>query len=59
MMQTMWKWMIELYGEDELKKLPMIDLLEAAWFLYTNPINEKRIKQIFDRNGAKFTEIPI
>lgn len=58
-MKTMWRWMIDLYTEEELKKLPMIDLLEAAWFLYTNPINEERIKQIFDRNGAKFVEIKI
>lgn len=53
--------MIELYGEEALKELPLREILRIAWFFYINPIDEKAIKEIFWKNGKGnlFKEIPI
>ena len=57
MNEKMWDFLIRHYEEKELVKLSMKDLLEVAWWFYNNPINEKRIEEIFIENNAVFKEL--
>ena len=54
---TIWEMMIEQYGQENLKKVSMQDLLEMAWWFYNNPINEERIKEIMESYGLPFNPL--
>jgi len=55
--ETMWNFMIDHYGKENLEKLPLKDILEIAWWFYNNPINEKRIKELLLNSGVEFKEL--
>ena len=55
--KTMWGWMIDHYGRENLEKLPLEKTLEIAWWFYNNPIEEKEIKRILEEFNLEFKEL--
>jgi len=53
----MWNFMVDYYGVENLEKLPLKKVLEVAWWLYNNPVNEDRIREIFLEFKVPFKEM--